>query len=551
MISILALVETAAMNRVNCWVAAGFRPKRGLRQYGSRLIARGARMAGNLILDVRAGGAAPSRKPSAEDRAMTTAIRSAAGGFVFCSLVIPAGLPVTSVAAPLDTSVTCVSTDGNRQHCPGATDAGVALRRSIGSSNCLLGRNWGYDASGVWVTEGCGGVFELGNPAHETERLAAQSGTPGPDDRILVGESTVAEEPSGATTSLGDYAVYTRLGAQLATIDGETEVQDARSRVGLRYSTGPDGRFFAAAEWSVNLTKNPSSLYPGESTSGGFLVLESSPGSVFGTRLGYVGVDFGERGKLTLGKQWGVHYDITSYTDIFNVFGAEASATFNAGTDGGFMGTGRADEALSYRNTFFDRLKVGAQVQLRDVTNGRGIDGYGASLRFDVLPGLELGGTYTKSQYSESIKSQLLGLQGDAEYAAAGVRYRTETLELAGVYATQKNGDLYRIPFDRELIPVVFDATGFELAGRYESGKLGLLAGYLVYRPDKGALLVDREAHLQYAIVGADYRWNPSALIFAEYRASSGISPLGTTTEDVFALGLQYSFAKLGSFDLD
>lgn len=482
---------------------------------------------------------------------MTPAIRSFVRGLALCSLGMPTALPLTGLATPRDTTVTCISTDGNRKHCPGATDAGVALRQSVGSSNCLLGRNWGYDATGVWVTEGCGAVFALGNPTHEADRLAAQSDTSGPDDSIRTGESTVTEDASGSTTSLGDYLVYTRFGAQIVTSKREAEVQDARSRIGFHYSTGPDSRFFAAAEWSVNLTKNPSSLYPGESTSGGFVVLESARNSVFGTRLGYVGLDFGEHGKLTLGKQWGVHYDVTSYTDIFNVFGAEASATFNAGTDGGFMGTGRADEALSYRNTFFDRLQVGAQIQLRDITNGEGIDGFGASARFDILPGLELGGTYTKALYDETIKTQLLGLGGDAEYGAFGVRYRAENLELAGVYAVQKDGDLYRIPLDEGVIPVVFNASGFELAGRYQLNKLGLLAGYLEYRPDREEAFVEKGTHLQYVIFGTDYRWNRSALFFAEYRFADGIDALGSSGEDVFAMGLQYSFAKPGSFLLD
>jgi len=483
--------------------------------------------------------------------AETSPERASALRCLVCSLAFGSLFPATGVAAPQEVTVTCVSTDGGRRHCAGATDAGVALRQSVGSANCLLGRNWGYDATGVWVTEGCGAVFALGNPSHEAERLAAAAAVSASGIVAAGDQPAHADVEPPATRSLGDYLVYTRFGAQLAVTNEEAEMQDARSRIGFRYSTGPDSRFFAAAEWSVNLTKNPSSLNPGESTSGGFVVLDSTPGNVFGTRLGYVGIDFGEHGKLTLGKQWGVHYDVTSYTDIFNVFGAEASATFNAGTDGGLMGTGRADAAVSYRNTLFGRLQVGAQLQVRDVTSGHGIDGYGVSARLDILPGLEVGGTYTKALFESTIKNQLIGLGDDAQYGALGVRYATETLELAAVYARQKNGDLYRIPIGEDRVPVFFDATGLELAGRYQFGQLGLLGGYLEYNPDDASPFFDKRAQLQYGIVGLDYRWNPKALFFAEYRVADGIGPLGIAADDVFSLGVQYSFAKPGTFVLD
>ena len=106
----------------------------------------------------------------------------------------------------------------------------------------------------------------------------------------------------------------------------------------------------------------------------------------------------GYGGRVTIGKQWGVHTDVTMYTtDQFNVFGSEASATYTAGTDGGFLGTGRADQAVSYRNTIFRVLDVGAQVQFRSTENDNIIDGAGLSAQLTVLPGTRIGAAYTKS----------------------------------------------------------------------------------------------------------------------------------------------------------
>ena len=68
-------------------------------------------------------------------------------------------------AAAQTATVSCASAAGERRHCPADTSAGALLAREIGESPCLLGRTWGYDAAGVWVTEGCGGEFLVAGPS--------------------------------------------------------------------------------------------------------------------------------------------------------------------------------------------------------------------------------------------------------------------------------------------------------------------------------------------------------------------------------------------------
>jgi hypothetical protein len=60
--------------------------------------------------------------------------------------------------------VTCASKPGERTQCPANTSKGVALARSSGESACLLGKTWGYDTQGVWVSDGCTGVFIVALP---------------------------------------------------------------------------------------------------------------------------------------------------------------------------------------------------------------------------------------------------------------------------------------------------------------------------------------------------------------------------------------------------
>src|SRR6476620_5946627 len=59
-------------------------------------------------------------------------------------------------------TVTCSSKEGERQDCPADTSAGIALQRSLGPGECLLGKTWGYDDKSVWVSDGCSAEFVVG-----------------------------------------------------------------------------------------------------------------------------------------------------------------------------------------------------------------------------------------------------------------------------------------------------------------------------------------------------------------------------------------------------
>ena len=71
---------------------------------------------------------------------------------------------------PSDTSnslVKCTSKVGESRHCAADTSQGARLVKSTGPSACLLGKSWGYDGSSVWVMDGCGGEFAVGQVAAE------------------------------------------------------------------------------------------------------------------------------------------------------------------------------------------------------------------------------------------------------------------------------------------------------------------------------------------------------------------------------------------------
>jgi hypothetical protein len=63
--------------------------------------------------------------------------------------------PDAPPTAPAAVTISCASTPNTRQDCPADTSRGVVLARSYGQSACLLGKTWGYDDKGVWVSDGC------------------------------------------------------------------------------------------------------------------------------------------------------------------------------------------------------------------------------------------------------------------------------------------------------------------------------------------------------------------------------------------------------------
>jgi len=77
--------------------------------------------------------------------------------------------------------VSCSSKPGERQFCPANTSKGIALARSFGESPCLLGKSWGYDDAGVWVSDGCSAEFVVGD---ELAKVVAEAAPKRPLEHI-------------------------------------------------------------------------------------------------------------------------------------------------------------------------------------------------------------------------------------------------------------------------------------------------------------------------------------------------------------------------------
>jgi hypothetical protein len=176
---------------------------------------------------------------------------------------------VASVPAPAVT-VTCRSEGDARSVCPADTSAGVALMRTFGGSPCLLGRTWGYDASGVWVSDGCSGEFVLGQAtaAPPSQTPAPREPTPrietwgefDPGDGFLVGRTSTGELSVSAYALVryvnqmpGEQTFTDHLGNERA-VDGRNDILPHRVMIFLKGWVGDPKLIYTFILWTVNAT---------------------------------------------------------------------------------------------------------------------------------------------------------------------------------------------------------------------------------------------------------------------------------------------------------
>jgi len=153
-------------------------------------------------------------------------------------------------------------------HCPADTSAGVVLQKTTGKGACILGKSWGYDATSVWVMDGCSGEFATGSalPAGGTQNLPSppvpperieQWGEFSPGDGFLVGRG------SGGQLSISGYALaryvnqspgtqtYTDHLGNERSVDGRNDIYPHRTMVFFKGWLGNPKLIYAITFWTV------------------------------------------------------------------------------------------------------------------------------------------------------------------------------------------------------------------------------------------------------------------------------------------------------------
>lgn len=308
-------------------------------------------------------------------------------------------------------------------------------------------------------------------------------------------------------------------------------------RVGVKGETQINDQLTGYGQWEYNVQANNT---------------ESSSDQAW-TRLAFAGLKFGDAGSFDYGRNYGVVYDVTSWTDVLPEFGGDTYGSDN------FLQS-RANGVATYRNSDFfglvDGLNFALQYQGKNgsvsgegaTNNGRGWskqngDGFGTSLTYDIWDGISAGFAYSHSKRTDEQNSvPALGCGDNAETYTGGLKYDANNIYLASQYTQTYNATR------AGSLGFANKAQNFEVVAQYQFD-FGLRPS-VAYLQSKGKDLErgygDQDI-LKYVDVGATYYFNKNMSTYVDYKINllddnSFTRNAGISTDDVVALGLVYQF---------
>jgi len=280
------------------------------------------------------------------------------------------------------------------------------------------------------------------------------------------------------------------------------------------------------------------------------------------TRLGFAGLKFNDWGSFDYGRNYGVLYDVMSYTDQLPVFGDD---TMYVNSDN-FM-VGRSSGLATYRNTNFFGLVQGLNFALQyqgknesgrnSIPDGKTVvpsssivtqngDGVGTSVSYDIGAGVSISGAYFNSNRTTAQKAD--GNGNKAEAYAVGAKYDANNVYLAAFYGEGRNTTPYAVDNNS----FANKTQNFEAVAQYQFD-FGLRPS-IAYLQSKGKDLngfgtfAGGDADLvKYVEVGTYYYFNKNMSTYVDYKINllkndSYNTAAGSNTDNVVGVGLQYQF---------
>lgn len=334
----------------------------------------------------------------------------------------------------------------------------------------------------------------------------------------------------------------------------QTELVDGTSRLNLNFARdmGDDWEAIATYETGINMVGQTSIAFAGGDT------FQTRRSDLLNLRLGYLGVKHSRWGQLTMGKQWGAYYALAGITDMGRTWGGTASGVYNFNGDGGLSGTGRAEQAIQYRN-HWGNFSLALQTQQQ--TSSDAIDefeipvtpaGRITEIKYDSTAGGTLSYVLAEDHFvavafnrGTFVGTLEIGgsIERDDRIAAIGYRYGeyTDGIYFAAMYA---DGDFHELDNLNRLMP---ESAGIEVFASYR-GESRFMP-YILYNSleAKGRyaeLYAGDEFHRQFVALGAVYWWGEQTSLYLDIRIdSSSISgPQSQFEDDGAGLGMRYSF---------
>ena len=335
---------------------------------------------------------------------------------------------------------------------------------------------------------------------------------------------------------LDSISLYGSIITQVAIYKDKAEIQNNGTKVGFGTAKSVNGdlHFFANVELSVNLVENNYTFNTSINTS------ENIPDAIFSedkdavsTRLGYLGLSFKNWGTLTFGKQLGAYYDVSGWTDMFNVFGGQASSTYLTGTDGGETGTGRAAKAIVYRNQV-GPFKITAQAQLNGVRTN-----YAGALRYAIGPHLELGIGVNSSRIAKTVMDIIRNVDENEITSIFGIKFYNEKIYTAFNFNLH-GGNVIPLEVNDSIIMYGYNCNGYEWFFKYLfNKKFTAYGGINVQIPKENDSFMPNDFHLEYYVIGVDYNIAHNIQTYCEMKFDNSVNAIGHHCFNVYCLGLK------------
>ena len=343
-----------------------------------------------------------------------------------------------------------------------------------------------------------------------------------------------------------DGNIYGSIRLRYRSTEDDWLLGDSGSRVGLEggWQAIKDSWVYARLEAGFNLLDELDQLLSPGGSSG-----ESQTGESLFPRLYTVGIETPVI-VASYGKSWSSYYKISNFTDRFDSAGSSAVGTFNANTDGGATGTGRADgvlQSLAYIDFMPERWKVNPfnlNIQFQSGQPIPGVEGvdyqyaYGLSAVLDSRKDFTLGVAYNRAKIADldNAAVQAAGIKDDAEAILLGARWFDEQRYIGFTVARLLNHETT----DEG---TYFAGWGSELYARYHLIKgYWLVGGYNWLIPDEDEIQAG-DYELLYGIVGLRYSIDDfNRLAYAEWRIDSTITESGENLGNIFTIGVRWDF---------
>ncbi len=336
-----------------------------------------------------------------------------------------------------------------------------------------------------------------------------------------------------------DNHLYGSIRLRAAAYKSAKEIQNGASRIGLflKRSFSDDFYVFGRIELGANLVTTDVQFTPDAASQSDLLGSSGTGNRALAPRLGLAGVTYGDYGTLTIGKQWSVFSDISLWTNMFNVFGSGAIGTYTGGTDGGAMGTGRAEQALIYRNKI-DIVKFGLQTQQQGLYGSNAFTGYAASAYVTLFDNLDIGAAINTASIPQEFYAYSESADREMIYAAA-VRYSHQDIYAAFSISSFKKHGMIITDSSRYL----YDGLGIELSVIYKiTDDIHVLTGFNYISPENLKSEVNPDYRMLEYYLGGEYCFDSNTRVYTEALLNGSIDGIGKKGYNVLAFGIRYDF---------